>query len=54
MQTAGKKQKTVDNLIILSSIIKNQRQNKNKTYLFCADVKKCFDKLWMKDCLIEM
>ena len=55
MQTAGRKQRsTVDNLIILNSIIENQRQNKNKTYLFFADAKKCFDKLWLKDCLIEM
>ena len=39
MQTAGRKQRSIiDNLIILNSIIKNQRQNKNKTYLFFADV----------------
>ena len=55
MQTAERKQRsTVDNLIILNSIIENQRQNKNKTYLFFADAKKCFDKLWLKDCLIQM
>ena len=54
-QTAGRKQRsTVNNLIILNSIIENQRQNKNKTYLFFADAKKCFDKLWLKDCLREM
>ena len=44
---------TVDNLIILNSIIQNQRQNKSKTYFFQMP-KKCFDKLWLKDCLIEM
>ena len=55
MQTAGRKQRSaVDNLIILNSIIENQRQYKNKTYIFFADAKKCFDKLWLKDCLIEM
>ena len=55
MQTAGRrKRSTVENLIILSSVIKNQRQNINKTYLFFADAKKCFDKLWLKDCLMEM
>ena len=33
LQTAGRKQRsTVNNLIILNSIIENQRQNKNKTY----------------------
>ena len=25
-----------------------------KAYLFFADAKKYFDKLWLKDCLIEM
>ena len=34
-----------------NSKIENQRQYKNKTYLFFADAKKCFDKLWLKDCL---
>ena len=55
MQAVGRKQRsTVDNLIILNSITKNQRQNQNGTYLFFADVKKCFDKLWLKDYVIEM
>ena len=55
IQTAGRKQRsTVDSLTILNSIIENQRQNKNKTYLFFVDAQKCFDKLWLKDCLIEM
>ena len=54
MQTAGRKQRSaVDNLIILNSIIENQRQYKNKTYLFFSDAKKCFDKLWLKDYLIK-
>ena len=55
MKTAGRKQRsTVDNLITLNSIIENQGQNKNKIYFFFADVKRCFDKLRLKDCLIEM
>ena len=46
MQIAGRKQRsTIDNLIILNSIIEYQREYKNKTYLLFADVKKCFDKL---------
>ena len=46
MQTAGKKERsTVDNLIILNSIIENQRQNKKNTYLLFADFKKYSDKL---------
>ena len=55
MQTARRKQRSaVDKLSILNSIIDNRRQYKNKTYLFFADVKKCFDKLWLKNCLIEL
>ena len=43
VQTAGRNQRsTVDNLIILNSIIENKRQNENKTYLFFADAKKMF------------
>ena len=46
MQTAERKQRSsVDNLIILNSVIENQRQNKNRTYLFFANNKKCFNKL---------
>ena len=37
---------TADNLIILTSIIKSQQENKNKTYLFFTDAK-----IGMKDCL---
>ena len=55
MQTAGRKQKSsVDKPIILNSMIENQRENKDESLLFFADAKKCFDKLWLKDCLIEM
>ena len=55
MQIAGRKQRSaVDNLIIINSIIENQRQYKNKTYIFFAGAKKCLDKLQLKDCLIEM
>ena len=41
MHTAGRKQRsTVDNLIILNSIIENQRQDKIKTYALFAGAKK--------------
>ena len=37
MQTTGRKQRsTVDNLIILNSMIENQRQNKKKTFIPCG------------------
>ena len=50
MQTARRKHRSaVDNLIILNSVIENQRQYKNKAYIFFADAKNYFDKLWLKD-----
>ena len=46
MQTAGRKQRsTMDNILIVSSIIVKRRQEKQNTYLMCADTVKCFDKL---------
>ena len=42
------------NILIVSSIIEKRRQEKQSTYLMCADAVKGFDKLWFKDCLIEM
>ena len=55
MQAAGRKERlTMDNLIIMNTIIENQRAQKLNTYMFFADDVKCFDKLWLKDCLLEM
>ena len=55
MQAAGRKERSaMDNLIIMNSIIENQRAQKLNTYMFFADAVKCFDKLWLKDCLLEM
>ena len=46
MQTAGRKERQgMDNLIIMNAIIENQRAQKLNTYIFFADVVKCFDKL---------
>ena len=44
----------MDNIIIINAIIEKQRQSHKNTYLFFADSEKCFDKLWLKDCLIDM
>ena len=55
MQVAGRKARSaMDNLIIMNTIIKNQRAQKLNTYILSADAVKCFDKLWLKDCLLEM
>ena len=55
MQVAGRKERSaMDNLIITNTIIENQRAQKLNTYIFFADAVKCFDKLWLKECLLEM
>ena len=38
----------------MNAIIEHQRAQKLNTYIFFADAFKCFDKLWLKDCLLEM
>ena len=55
MQMAGRKHRsTMDNIVIVSSIIAENKANNKPTYLFFGDAEKCFDKLWLKDCLIEI
>ena len=55
MQTAGKKKRpTIDNLIIINAIIEKQRQDHKNTYKLFGDASRYFDKLWLKDSLIEM
>ena len=47
MQAARRKEKSaMDNLIIMNTIIENQRAHKLNTYMFFADAVKCFEKLW--------
>ena len=49
IQVAGRKERSaMDNLIIMNTIIENQRAQKLNTYIFFADAFKCFDKLCSK------
>ena len=55
MQTVWKKERSaMDNLIIMNKIIENKKAQNQNTYIFFADAVKSFDKLWLKDCLLEM
>ena len=49
-----KKRSTIDNVLIIMGVIDNNRRLKKNTYLIFADAEKCFDKLWLEDCLINM
>ena len=51
----GQKERgTVDNMIMMRAVIDNNARLNKKTYCYFADAYKCFDKLWLKDCLVEM
>ena len=45
---------TTDNIMAISGIIERNKLLKRKTYLFFADATKCFDKLWLKDCPLQL
>jgi hypothetical protein len=45
---------TVDHIMVLSEIVRRNRKAGKKTYVVFGDAVKCFDKLWLKSCLIEM
>lgn len=54
-QSGGvKKRSTGDNKLILSEVLRQNRKLNRKTYIVYGDAVKCFDKLWLKDCLVEL
>ena len=49
-----KKRSTTDNLFITLAIIERNKYLGRPTYVFYADVEKCFDRLWLADSVIEL
>ena len=43
-----------DNLLTVNSWVAEQKAKKMDGYLMFADLEKCFDKLWLKDCIKEV
>ena len=39
---------------MMRAVIDSNRRLNRKTYSYLADAYKCFDKLWLKDCLVEL
>ena len=39
---------------MMNAVIDQNRRLKKKTYLYLADAYKCFYRLWLKDCLVEL
>ena len=56
MQAVGQKERSVmDDLIIMSNIESERPQNLFCfSHMFFADTVKCFDKFWLKECVLEM
>ena len=54
-QNGGKKQRgTVDNWMMMMAVVDEGKRLKKPVYLFFADLVKCFDRLWLKDCLVDL
>ena len=54
-QCGGKNgRSTADNIIMMKAVIDNNARLNKKPYTYFADAYKCFDKLWLKDCLLEL
>ena len=45
---------TVDNWFIFSAVIDEARRLKKNVYFLFGDLVKCFDRLWLKDCLVDL
>ena len=43
-----------DNLLIVNSVVEEYRADNKDLYILFADLEKCFDQLWLKDCIKEM
>ena len=55
LQNGGTKNRcTVDNWMILTAVIDEGKRLQKPVYLFFADLVKCFDRLWLKDCLVDL
>ena len=54
-QSGGtKKRGTVDNWLMVNAVIEEGKRLGKPVYLFFADLVKCFDRLWLKDCLNDL
>ena len=44
----------IDNLLTVNSWVAEKKARKSDGYLLFADLEKCFDKLWLRDCIKEV
>ena len=43
-----------DNLFVVNYIIHKYKKERKNLYLLFADIEKCFDNLWLRDCILEL
>ena len=43
-----------DNLFVKNHIINEYRKKRKNLYILFADIEKCYDNLWLKDCIVEL
>ena len=54
-QSGGQRKRgTCGNQIMMNAVINQSKRLKKKTNQYFADAYKCFDRLWLKDCLVEL
>ena len=54
-QCGGQEQRgTIDHLFTFRAIQDEYRYKKKNLYIFYGDLEKCFDKLWLKDCMVDL
>ena len=54
-QCGGVKGRSIcDNLFILNTVMDEYRERKENLYILFGDLEKCYDKLCLKDCIIEL
>ena len=45
---------TIDNWIVLMALVDEGKRLKKPVYIFFADLVKCFDRLWLRDCIVDL
>ena len=54
-QNGGLKERsTKGNWLAMMSVIDKNRELNKSTYVLFADAEKCFDRLWLEDCLVDL
>lgn len=54
-QVGGRQRRgTADALLLIKEAVENNKRFKQRTTIVFADAVKCFDRLWLKDCVVDL